>query len=403
MKPAFSRPSLWILAAVAMAFSTVVFAQKHYGPGVTDVEIKLGQTMPYSGPVSALGTIGRAQVAYFAKINAAGGINGRKVQVISLDDGYNPAKGVEQVRRLVEQDEVLLVFSAVGTPTNLATRKYLNTRKVPQLLTAGGDSAWGDYKHYPWTMGWMPTYRDEARLYARHILQNRPDAKIAVLYLNDDYGREYLQGLKDGLGDKAARMIVAEQSYEVSDPTVKSQVVELKASGADTFFSATVGKHATQAIVAVWELGWRPQYYAAVSATPKIAILQPAGLEKAVGMITAYYAKDPTISRWQNDPAVRDYWAWAKKYYAGDPTDGIATYGYQVAQVMEYILRKCGDDLTRENVMRVAASMQDVKFPLLVPGVSVNTTPTDYYPIDQFELLRFNGDSWDAISEVTRP
>ena len=237
----------------------------------------------------------------------------------------------------------------------------------------------------------------------RHILQNRPNTKIAVLYLNDDYGREYLQGLKDGLGDKAARMIVAEQSYEVSDPTVKSQVVELMASGADTFFSATIGKHASQAIVAVWELGWRPQYYAAVSATPKIAILQPAGLEKAVGMITAYYAKDPTIARWQDDPAVLDYWAWGKKYYDSDPTNGIATYGYQVAQVMEYILRQCGNDLTRENVMRIATSMQNVKFPLLVPGVTVNTSPTDYHPIDQFELLRFNGDSWDAISDVTRP
>ena len=403
MKPACSGLSIWTLAAGALVLSTAAIAQKRYDPGVTDTEIKIGQTMPYSGPISAYGAIGRAQLAYFEKINAEGGINGRKVRLISLDDGYNPAKAVEQVRRLVEQDDVLLIFNSVGTATNLAVRKYLNAKKVPQLLTSGGDSAWGDYEHYPWTMGWMPTYRDEARLYARHILQNRPNAKIAVLYLNDDYGREYLQGLKDGLGDKAARMIVAVQSYEVSDPTVKSQVVELMASGADTFFSATIGKHSTQAITAVWELGWRPQYYAAVSATPKIAILKPAGLEKAVGMITAYYAKDPTIARWQNDPAVRDYWEWAKKYYDGDPTNGLATFGYQVAQVMEYILRQCGDDLTRENVMRVATSMQNVKFPLLVPGVTVNTTPTDYYPIDQFELLRFNGDSWDAISDVTRP
>ena len=388
---------------LALPWQIAAGQDKKYGPGVSDTEIKIGQTMPYSGPISAYGAIGRAQLAYFEKVNAEGGINGRKVRLISLDDGYNPAKAVEQVRRLVEHDDVLLIFSSVGTATNLAVRKYLNAKKVPQLLTAGGDSAWGDHKHYPWTMGWMPTFLDEARLYAKHILQNRPNAKIAVLYLNDDYGREYLQGLKVGLGDKATRMVVAEQSYEVTDPTVKSQVVELKASGADTFFSATVGKHASQAIVAAWELGWRPQYYAAVPATPKIAILQPAGLEKAVGMITAYYAKDPTIARWQNDPAVRDYGVWAKKYYDGDPTNGLATYGYQVAQVMEYILRQCGDDLTRENAMRVATGMQNVKFPLLLPGVTVNTSPADYYPLDQFELLRFNGDSWDAISDVTRP
>jgi branched-chain amino acid transport system substrate-binding protein len=319
-----------------------------------------------------------------------------------LDDGYNPAKAVEQVRRLVEYDQVLLIFGSVGTATNLAVRNYLNAHKAPQLLTAGGDSAWGDHQHYPWTIGWQPTYRDEARLYARHILQNRPNAKIGVLYLNDDYGREYLQGLKEGLGDKAARMIVAEKSYEVSDPTVKSQVIELQASGADTFFNATGGKHATQAIVAAWEVGWRPQFYSAVPATPKRAILQPAGLEKAVGMITAYYAKDPTFARWQDDPAVRDYWTWAKKYNPGDAADSIAAYGYQVAQAMEYILRECGDNLSRENVMRIATNMKNIAFPMLLPGVTVTTSPTDYYPIDQFELLRFNGDSWDAISDVIR-
>jgi branched-chain amino acid transport system substrate-binding protein len=386
-----------------MASVSTALAQERHGPGVTDTEIRIGQTMPYSGPISAYGAIGRAQLAYFEKVNAEGGINGRKVKLISLDDGYSPAKAVEQVRKLVEHEQVLLMFSSVGTATNLAVRKYLNAKKVPQLLTAGGDTAWGDHQRYPWTMGWMPTYRDEARLYARHILMTRPNARIAVLYLNDDYGREYLQGFREGLGDRAGQMIVAERSYEISDPTVKSQVVELKASGADTFFSATAGKHATQTIVAAWELGWRPTYYSAVSATPKIAILQPAGLEKAVGMITAYYAKDPTISRWKQDPAVREYWAWAGKYYDGNATDGVATYGYQVAQAMEYILRKCGNDLTRENVMQVAATMRNVEFPLLVPGVRVNTSPDDYYPIDQFELLRFNGDSWDAISEVTRP
>ena len=359
--------------------------------------------MPYSGPLSALGAIGHAQAAYFAKVNAEGGINGRKVRLLSLDDGYNPAKTVEHVRKLVEQDDVLLIFGSVGAPTNLAVRKYLNAKNVPQLLTGGGETAWGDYKNYPWTMGWMPTYRNEARLYAKHILQNHPEAKIAVLYLDDEFGREYLQGLQEGLGDKAARMIVATRAYEISAPTIKSQMVELKASGADTLFSASVGKHATQAIVVAWELGWRPHYYSSVAGTPKVAILQPAGVEKAVGMITAYYAKDPTIARWQNDPAVRDYWNWARKYYDGDPTNGLAAYGYQVAQVMEYILKQCGDDLTRKNVMRVATSMQNISFPLLVPGVTVNTSPSDYYPIDQFELLRFNGDSWDAISEVTRP
>jgi len=391
---------LCLVAAATFMLGSPVIAQKRYGPGVTDTEIRIGQTMPYSGPISAYGAIGHAQLAYFQKINSEGGINGRKVTLISLDDAYNPAKTVEHIRRLVEHDKVLLIFSSVGTVTNLAVRKYLNAQKVPQLLTSGGDTAWGDHKNYPWTIGWMPTFRSEARLYARHILRTRPNAKIAVLYLNDDYGRDYLQGLREGLSDKAGRLIVAERSYEISDPTVKSQMVELRASGADTLFTATAGKHATQAIALAWELGWKPLHYTAFPASQKVGILQPAGLEKSVGLITAYYAKDPVISKWKNDSAVRDYYAWAKKYYDGNANDGIAAYGYQVAQVMEYILRRCGDDLTRENVMRVATSMQSVVFPMLMPGITANTSASDYHPIKQFVLVRFDGDSWQTISDV---
>lgn len=391
-----------LLAAVSLVSLSIsqAIAQRFTGPGVTETEIRIGQTMPYSGPISAYGAIGHAQAGYFQMLNDKGGINGRKIKLISLDDSYNPAKTVEHMRRLVEQEEVLLLFSSTGTATNMAVRKYTNGKKVPHIFVSGGDTAWGDYKNYPWTMGWMPTYRAEARLYGRHILGNRPNTKIAVLYSNDDYGKDYLQGLKEGLGDKAASMIVATETFEWADPTVASQIIALKGSGADTLFTATAGKQAIQAIQKVWEIGWRPARYTAVPATSPKAILAPAGFEKSVGTITAYYAKDPAQQRWRDDSAVKDYLAWAKKYYAGDPEDGIAAYGYQVAQALEHVLRNCGDNLSRENVMKVATSMKDVEFPMLFPGVKINTSPTDYHPIRQFVMMRFDGKDWVPFTDV---
>ena len=384
-------------ALVAMALilaSSPGFAEKHYGPGVTDSEILIGQTIPYSGPASAYGAIGKAQIAYFAAVNAAGGINGRKVRLLSLDDAYMPPRTVEHVRRLVEQDNVLLIFSSVGTATNMAVRKYLNARGVPHLFVAGGDSAWGDPEHYPWTMGWMPSYRQEATLYAQHILKTRPNAKIALFSLNDDYGRDYVAGFRAALGDKAKTMIVAEQTYEASDPTVDTQIVSLKASGADTLMSAMAGKHASQAIRRMAEIGWKPVHYTGVASASVRGILEPAGLENAAGLISAYYAKAPDTIAFAQDIAIVAYLDWARKYYQGNPNDGIAAHGYQVAQALEYVLRKCGDDLTRANVMRVATSMTNVEFPMLFPGIRVTTSKTDYYPIEDLVLLRFDGRNW---------
>jgi branched-chain amino acid transport system substrate-binding protein len=386
--------------AVGVSFVNLASAEKRYGPGVTDTEIKIGQTMPYSGPLSAYGAIGRAQLAYFAKVNAEGGINGRKITLISLDDGYNPAKTVEHARRLVEQDQVLLLFSSVGTAPNMAIHKYVNAHGVPHLFVAGGDSAWADHSHFPWTMGWMPAYQLEARLYARDILKTRPTARIGLLYVNDDYGRDYAKGFKEGLGDKAATMIVSEQTYELTDATLDTQLYALKASGADTLFSAMAGKHASQAIRKMAEIDWRPEHYTGVPSTSIKGILEPAGLENAAGLMSAYYAKIIDAPGWKDDPAVKAYYAWAKQYYDGDAYDGIANYGYQVAQALEYVLRRCGDDLTRENVMRVATGMKNVEFPLLLPGVRVNTSPIDYHPIKQFQMMRFNGKNWELVGGI---
>ena len=392
------------VVAVAIALGVLCAnragAEKHVGPGVTDTEIKIGQTMPYSGALSAYGAVGRAQLAYFAKVNAEGGINGRRITLISLDDGYNPAKTVEHVRRLVEQDQVLLLFSSVGTVPIMAVRKYANTRGVPQLFVGGGDSAWADYSRYPWTIGWMPSYQLEAGLYAKDILKVRPAARIGLLYANDDYGRDYVKGFKEALGDKAAAMMVSEQTYEVTDPTVDTQIFALKASGADTLFSAMAGKHASQAICKMADIGWRPLHYTGVPSTSIKGILEPAGLDNAIGLGSAWYAKYIDFNKFQDDPAVKAYFAWAKKYYDGNPEDGIAIFGYEVAQALEYVLRRCGDDLTRENVMRVATSMKDVEFPLLLPGVRVNTSPTDYHPIKQFQMMQFNGKNWEFVGGI---
>jgi len=357
--------------------------------------------MPYSGPLSSYATIGKVEAAYFRMINDKGGINGRKVNFISLDDWFNPAKTVEATRKLVEQDEVLFLANPLGTPTSLATRKYMNARKVPQLFISSGATTWNEPANYPWTMGWQPNYQSEARIYAKHILQTKPNARIAILYQNDDAGRDYVKGLRDGLGDRAKTMIVKEASYEVTDPTVDSQVVELHGSGADVFFNETAPKAAAQAIRKAYDIGWRPvQYLVNISASIG-AVLTPAGLDKSVGLISSAYIKDVSDPQWDNDPAMIAWKDFMKKYYPeGSLIDGANIYGFSVATTIAQVLRQCGDDLTRENVMRQAANLKNFRVDMLLPGILINTSPTDFAPIESLQLARFNGRQWVLSGEV---
>ncbi|MSQ58509.1 MAG: branched-chain amino acid ABC transporter substrate-binding protein [Betaproteobacteria bacterium] len=381
-------------AAVLLAAPNA-FAQKKYGPGASDTEIKIGQTMPYSGPASAYAAIGKTEVAYFQMINDQGGINGRKINLISLDDGYSPPRAVEQVRRLVEEEQVLALFQTLGTPTNTAIHKYVNAKKVPHLFIATGATKWGDPKSHPWTMGWQPTYQTEANIYARYILAHKPNAKVAILYQNDDYGKDYLKGFKDGLGDKAASLIVAEVSYEVTDPTVDSQIVTLKASGADTFFNITTPKFAAQAIRKVHDMGWKPLHFLNNVSSSVGSTLTPAGLEKSAGIITAQYMKDAADPQWNKDPAMQRWREFMAKYMPGaDLSDIMHVYGYAVAQLMVQVIKQCGDDLTRENLMKHAASVKSFEPDGLLPGIKNNTSPTDYYPIEQVQLQQFDGKRW---------
>ncbi len=370
-------------------------AEKQYGPGVSDVEIVIGQTMPYSGPLSAFGTLGRAQAAYFAMINERGGVNGRKIRLISLDDGYSPPRTVEQTRKLVESEQVLLLFSSLGAPTNVSVLKYLNAKRVPQLFIAATGMKWGDPGKYPWTMAFLPSQRTGAAGYVRYVLENKPQARIGILYQNDDFGNDYLRAVKQLFGDKAATMIVSEQAYEFTDATVDSQIVSLKASGADVFFNFGSPKFAAQAIRKAYDIGWRPLEFIAYTATSVSAVLQPAGVEKAVGILSSAYLKDPTDPQWKDDPATRDWVAWMEKYYPqGDRADIYNVYGYAAAQIMVHVLEKCGDNLTRENVMHHAGSLKAVRLPMLLPGISLNTSATDYDPVKQMQLMRFNGRQW---------
>lgn len=388
-------------AIVGVAFAApYALAQKKYDPGASDKEIKIGNIMPYSGPASAYAAIGKAEAAYFRKINDEGGVNGRKINFISVDDGYSPPKAVEMARKLVEQDEVLLVFNPLGTPSNSAIHKYMNAKKVPQLFVATGASKWNDPKGFPWTMGWQPNYQTEAVIYAKHILQTKPNAKIAVLFQNDDYGKDYLKGFKDGLGDKV-KMIVAEVSYETSDPTVDSQIVQLQGSGADVFFNITTPKFAAQAVRKAYDIGWKPvQYLNNVSASIG-SVLVPAGLEKSTGLITTQYLKDPLDNAWKNDAAMNDWKAFMAKYYPdGDLKDGSNVYGYTAAQGLVQVLKQCGDLLTRENVMKQAASLKDFSPSLALPGVKVNTSPSDFAPFQQMQMARFDGKEWVRYGDV---
>lgn len=392
-----------ILAAAgiaAAAFSTPALAQKKYDPGASDKEILIGGIHPYSGPASAYGTIGKAIGAYFNKVNDDGGINGRKLKWIDLDDAYNPAKTVEMARRLVEQDEALIVFNPLGTASNTAIQKYMNQKKVPQLFVATGASKWGDPKNFPWTMGWQPTYSAEGRIYAQHILETKPNAKIGVLMQNDDYGKDYYHGFLEGLGDKAKSMIVSHVTYEVTDATIDSQIVSLKASGADVFFNITTPKFAAQAIKKVAELGWKPVHYLNNVSASVGSVLVPAGLDNATGVITTQYLKDPTDPQWANDKGFKDWLEWMKKYNASaDLKDANYVYGYNVAQGLVQVLKQAGDNLTRENVMKQAASL-DMTLPMLLPGVNVKTAADDYYPIEREQLARFDGKTWVLFGKV---
>jgi branched-chain amino acid transport system substrate-binding protein len=357
--------------------------------------------MPYSGPVSSYGTEGMAEAGYFAMINDQGGINGRKIKFISRDDGYSPPKTVEQVRRLVEEDRVLLLFSTLGTPTNTAIRGYLNDNKVPQLFLASGADKWNDPKHYPWTMGFIPSYRLESRVYAHYILNNLPGAKVAVLYQNDDFGKDYLNGLREGLGDKADRMIVATESYETTDATIDSQILTLRRSGADVLLTAALGKFAAQAIRKVYDVGWYPTHFLVYVASSVAAVMRPAGPEKGVGIISASFIKDPTDPQWQGTPEYNDWLAWMKKYDpSGNVADSLIVAGYSYAQTMVAVLQAWGDNLTRENVMKRAASIHDLKLPMLLPGITVSTGADDFAPIKQMQLRKFDGNTWKLFGEV---
>jgi branched-chain amino acid transport system substrate-binding protein len=390
-----------LAAASLVLASGLAFAAGQYGPGVSDTEIKIGNTMPYSGPASAYGAIGKAEAAYFAMINDQGGINGRKINFITRDDGYSPPKTVELVRQLVEEEHVLLLFNTLGTPPNSAIRGYLNDNKVPQLFVATGADKWNDPKHYPWTMGWQPSYRVEARIYARYILKNLPNAKIAVLYQNDDFGKDYLVGLREGLGDKADKMIVATQTYETTDPTVDSQIVALQGTGADVLLTAAIPKFAAQAIRKVYDIGWKPTHFLTnVSASVK-AVLQPAGPEKGVGIISAGYLKEPTDPQWQDTPEYKEWLAWMKKYNtSGNVADGNNVSGYSFAQTLVAVLKASGDNLTRENVMKQAASIHNMTLPMLLPGIVVSTSADDFAPVKQMQLEKFDGTTWRLFGEV---
>jgi branched-chain amino acid transport system substrate-binding protein len=386
---------------ILAASSTTVLAQKKYDIGATDTEIKIGNIMPYSGPASSYGVIGKTEQAYFNKINAEGGINGRKINFISYDDGYSPPKTVEQARKLVESDEVLFIFNSLGTPPNSAIQKYMNSKKVPQLFVATGATKWNDPKEFPWTMGFQPNYQSEGHIYAKYILRKQPDAKIAILYQNDDYGKDYVKGLKDGLSDKAASMIVAEESYETTEPTIDSHIVKLKATGADVFFDVAIPKFAAQAIRKVSEIGWKPLHLLNNVSASIGATMKPAGFDQSQGIISSAWIKDPTDPQWKDDPGLKAWNEFLDKYYPeANRTDANVIYGYTVAQNVVHVLKACGDDLTRENVMKQAASINGLELDGLLPGIKVSTSATDFAPVKQLQLQRFEGDTWHRFGDV---
>jgi branched-chain amino acid transport system substrate-binding protein len=376
-------------------------AQKNYDVGATDTEIRIGNIMPYSGPASAYGVIGRTEAAYFRKINTEGGINGRKVNFISYDDAYSPPKAVEQARKLVESDEVLLIFGPLGTPSNTAIQRYMNAKKVPQLFVATGATKWNDPQTYPWTMGWQPNYQNEARIYAKYILKEKPNARIGVLYQNDDYGKDYLKGLKEGLGDKAASMIIAEDAYEVAEPTVDTHIVKMKSIGADVFINITTPKFAAQAIKKAAEIGWKPMHFLNSVATSVGAVIMPAGFENAQDIISVAYLMDPMDPQWKDHPGMRAFDEFLTKYFPeGNRADNFVVTGYNSAQTLVQVLKQCGNELTRENVMKQAANLKDFRTDNLLPSMTINTSPTDFAPIKQVQFRRLKGERWELFGPV---
>jgi ABC-type branched-subunit amino acid transport system substrate-binding protein len=402
MPVAISRVAIASAAfAILAASSSGALAQKKYDTGATDTEIKIGNIMPYSGPASAYGVIGKTEAAYFKKINDAGGINGRKINFVSYDDAYSPPKAVEQARKLVESDEVLFIFNSLGTPSNSAIHKYMNSKKVPQLFVATGATKWNDPKDFPWTMGWQPNYQSESRIYAKYLLKEKPDAKIAVLYQNDDYGKDYLKGLKDGLGAKAATMIIAEESFETTEPTVDNHIVKLKSTGADVFVDIATPKFAAQAIKKVGEIDWKPLHLLNNVGASVGSVMKPAGFDNSQGIISAAYLKDVSDPQWDNDPGMKQFLDFlAKDFPEGNKLDGSVVVGYGVAQTLVQVLKQCGDDLTRENIMKQAANLKDFRTEVLLPGIKIDTSPTDFAPISQLQLMRFKGEKWELFGDI---
>ncbi len=392
--------SLGLAALLAVALAGTAYAQKQYDPGATDTEIKVGNIMPYSGPASAYATIGKTEQAYFNKLNAEGGINGRKINFVSYDDGYSPPKAVEQARKLVEADEVLLIFNPLGTPSNSAIQKYMNAKKVPQLFVSTGAAKWNDPKNFPWTMGWQPSYQVEARIYAKYILQNLPGKTIGVLYQNDDFGKDYVIGLREGLGAQADKLIVVEASYETTSPTVDSQVVQIKGANPDIFMNITTPKFAAQAIKKIGELDWHPVHFLTNVSVSVGSVLKPAGYDHSQGILSAAYLKDPKDPTWKDDPAMNEWRAFMTKWYPdGDQADASTVFGYGAAKGLEQVLRQCGDDLTRENVMRQAANL-NFEIGIYLPGTKIKTSPTDFAPLEQLQMERFKGESWELFGPL---
>jgi branched-chain amino acid transport system substrate-binding protein len=389
--------------AIIILFATgnAALSQKKYDTGATDTEIKIGNIIPYSGPLSAYGVIGTTEAAYFRKINAEGGINGRKINFISYDDAFSPPKTVEQARKLVEGDEVLLIFQSLGTVTNAAIQKYMNTKGVPQLFVATGAARWNDPQNFPWTMGWQPSFQNEARIYAKYILKEKPNARIGILYQNDDFGKDYLKGLKDVLGAKASSLIVAEEAYDVTEPTIDSHIVKLRTVNADVFVNVTTPKFAAQAIRKANEIGWKPLHILSNVSGSVGVVMRPAGIEAAQGIISSAYMKDPTDPQWKNDAGMKAWNEFLDKYFPeANRADGAVVYGYLVAQTLVHVLQACGDNLTRENVMKQAASLRDLELGGLLPGIKINTSATDFAPISQVQMMRFKGETWERFGEI---